>query len=115
MVPCFEQLYRVLLLALTRHGYDKFVVLYLRKAVDLLQGLIGILTQVLLDALVLDEYFWVGASHDAGIAYAFLGLEEFSVVVDDELLAVGADEEVGVLLGHLGELNRVLLDGLVLL
>ena len=71
------------------------------------------MTQVFLDIGVADEDFWVGASHDAGIAYAFLGLEEFSIIIDGEFLAVGADEEGGVLLGHLGDHNRVLHDGLV--
>lgn len=73
------------------------------------------MTQVLLDGGVADEDFWVGTPHYAGIAYAFLALEQLPVIVDNELLAVGAYEEVGILLGYLVELNGILLYGFVLL
>lgn len=73
------------------------------------------LTQVFFDGLVADEGLGVGSAHDTGIAYAFFGLKEFSVVVYYEFFAVCAYEEVGVLLGHLVELYRVFLQYLVFL
>lgn len=50
------------------------------------------LTQVFFNDLVADEGFRVGAPHDAGVAYAFFGLEELTVVVDHEFFAVCAYE-----------------------
>ena len=73
------------------------------------------LTQVSFYDLIADEGLRVGASHDAGIADAFFGLEELTVIVYHELFAVGADEEVRILLRHLMKLYRVLLQYFVLL
>lgn len=73
------------------------------------------LTQVFFDDLVADEGLGVGSAHDAGIAYAFFGLEQFSIVVYYKFFAVCTYEEVGILLGHLVELYWVFLEYFVFL